>query len=184
VGCQVGQDWARDLREPGLFERYRKDAIVLTAEPGDILYWPYTWWHMALSDTPEVPTFVFHIVLYNRPRAAVLSDVLSGLLKQLPGASERIDTWGAFPSTATGPVPPPAEVSGSFDMLRAALQPEIVQPLLMDPWMRHVTGYGFDHLPPGRCARTRSIRSRGTSRTNRCTSGATVTESPCPTPRT
>jgi len=124
---------------PGPYAKYMKGSILLAGDPGDILFWPSSYWHVAESDGQLVSSLT--LGLYHGYAVFV------ALMKNLPEwnrdiAGDDRDPIGSLPFIGSR-VPP--ELASTA--IRAEGRPGRLTQRLMRSWMERITGYGFDRIP-------------------------------------
>src|SRR5262249_19781349 len=73
------------------YEAHRGRALVMEGEPGDVLYWPSSHWHVGESVTPWSASISLGIRLHFQPVAEVLQHAMSLLRGQI--GPDRIHTY-------------------------------------------------------------------------------------------
>jgi hypothetical protein len=146
--AQGATNWPRELGAWGPLERFVDDAIVLEGRPGDVFFWPHSYWHMAVCD-PQEATAVLGISLFSRTRTDFLSELVGTLTRQVvPGdPSERILSWAVPSNAAQTPVAIDQAVA-DLEGLRHILDAGALRSLLTERWRAHVSGCGFGSVPP------------------------------------
>ncbi len=145
TATQRGQTWPRDLCEPGVVEKYRDEAIVLHGKPGDLLYWPYNHWHMAVADKQDAP-IMLNTCLYNRQTADALGVVLLGMLRQMDLG--RIDNFGKFDPAVGGRSRAPENIVSTLANLGGLCASDQMKEILAERFVRHASASGFSEVPP------------------------------------
>ena len=136
-----------DVRLESDFEQLRRDAVVLEAEAGDIIFWPANFWHVGesvggLSSSISIAIGPLH------PAEIVWNSLLTKI-------KERLE-----PSLATSKFPTtPAEVQRRLKLIskmsnlavaelrKASGDPKLAQSLRV-LWLNLITGAGSDYVPP------------------------------------
>jgi len=144
TATQRGQNWHRELCEPDVVERFRDEAIVLHGKPGDLLYWPYTYWHTAVADKHDAP-MMLNTCLYNRPKADALGAVLLEMLRQMD--PKRIDNFGRFDPAQGGRSSAPEEIVATLENLGKLCASDQMKDLLAERFVEHASASGFATLP-------------------------------------
>lgn len=135
-----------DVRLESDFERLRRDAVVLEAEAGEVIFWPANFWHVGES-VGGLSLSISIALGPLRPAEIVLNSLLTELKERLePSLAE-----GKFPSS-------PAEAQRSIKLMSkmskraiAALRktssdPKLAQSL-RNLWLNLMTG-GSEYVPP------------------------------------
>jgi 50S ribosomal protein L16 3-hydroxylase len=149
VGVAPGTtNWPRELGTWGSIEPFLDDAIVLEGRPGDVFFWPHSYWHMALCD-PRETTLVLGISLFSRTRTDFLSELVGTIAKQLvPGdPAERILSW-PMPADASQPPAAIDDAIADLEGLRHVLDRGALRDILTERWRGHASGYGLGRIPP------------------------------------
>jgi len=151
-GTSVGQaqgstNWARELGTWDPFERFFEDAIVLEGRPGDMFFWPHSYWHMAVAD-PRETTLVLGISLFTRTKTEFLSDLVGELTRQVvPGdPAERILSW-EVPAEASQAPAAIEQAVAELEGLRHVLDAGALRSILVERWRAHVSGCGLGSIP-------------------------------------
>jgi 50S ribosomal protein L16 3-hydroxylase len=140
---------------PGPYTKYMKGSICLTGDPGDILFWPSSYWHVAESDGQ--PGSSLTLGLYHG------YSVFVALMKNLRQwyhtiAGDDRDPIGSLPF-------PNSQVPEEMSSIarRAEGRPGALTERLMRSWMETITGYGFERIPrpPGGASLRNSKGVRG-----------------------
>ena len=124
------------------FRPYMKDATELVAGPGDVMYWPSTYWHVSVGE--GTPQMTFNISLYFpiQPRADV--DEIIRLL-----AGPRLDkVWERFYSQQTGPeIALPESWQQVVNIYKEVLNSKKFEGMLLGSWMRRLSSGGYTTRP-------------------------------------
>lgn len=126
------------------FDHRRRNSVILEAEPGDIVYWPAGYWHMAISSGWCT---TLNIALYSETMAG--KDILNEL------SSVNVDEVINTPTVPIvlnemGEVRPSQRVTDSLaDLRRRICSAEFERELLVH-WLKRVSASGFDLVPPMR----------------------------------
>ncbi|MCY1035340.1 cupin-like domain-containing protein [Corallococcus sp. BB11-1] len=144
TATQRGQTWGRDLCDPEVYKQYQDEAVVLHAKEGELLYWPYTWWHMAVADKHDAP-MMLNTCVYNRPKADALGVMLMGLMRQMELG--RIDNFGRFDPAVGGDSPAPADIVATLAHLGGLCASEQMRGVLAERFVKHASSSGFTDVP-------------------------------------
>jgi len=141
-----GSDGMKDIANPRSYHRFAKDAVVLEGGPGDVLYWPSSYWHMAVSEE-FAPTMALNIALYVREQPAhILTDIAASALGEiLMGSSEFIDTFTTRGKKLAGSL---RTLPDEYRFLLGTLRTETLSLAIRKAWLRHVSALAFKSLPP------------------------------------
>jgi 50S ribosomal protein L16 3-hydroxylase len=129
------------------YERYLDRATSIEAQTGDIIFWPASYWHMAISDGGW-PTTVNMSVHFLPSPFFFLRDAIENrtLIKNLPGSK----ISHSFPFSAEAE-PDDADVPECLlrevDLIRAIGQMPDLFSLLKEAWLKRLTASGFNTLP-------------------------------------
>lgn len=124
---------------PGPYTKYMKGSVCLAGDPGDILYWPSSYWHVAESDGQLVSSLTLGLYYGYSVFLALMKNI--GEWYREIGGDER-DPIGSLPFSNSRV---PAELA--FTAQRAEGQPGRLTERLMRTWMERITAYGFDRIP-------------------------------------
>jgi 50S ribosomal protein L16 3-hydroxylase len=126
------------------YERYNPESVVLEARPGDVIYWPASYWH--IGEDAGGPSIAISLALFMDPQpGADLAQTLEQeIATRSPGGRPR------RPRAAKGIA---AGVQRDLRTLRAiAHGPSLARALAADR-LNRVTGAGFIRVPPAAPAR-------------------------------
>lgn len=129
------------------YEKFKKKSQVVTAEVGDIIYWPSSAWHIAESDGGFSATWSLGVWV-DKPHKKLFSESLDLLLEEKFGAR------GDAPTTAflnlyetSGEVTNlPLAFKKSIRLLQALNSNELEESFLKN-WMLHISLQGFKNIP-------------------------------------
>jgi 50S ribosomal protein L16 3-hydroxylase len=124
---------------PGPYTKYMDGSFCLAGDPGDILYWPSSYWHVAESDGRLGSSLT--LGLYHGYSVFVALTRSIGEWYREIGGDER-DPVGSLPFSNSRV---PAELASTAQ--RAEGRPGRLTERLMRTWMERITGYGFDRIP-------------------------------------
>ncbi len=124
---------------PGPYTKHMKGSLCLAGDPGDILYWPSSYWHVAESDGHLVSSLTLGLYHGYSVFLALMKNIAEWYREI--GGDER-DPIGSLPFSNSRV--PPELVSTAR---RAEGQPGRLTERLMRSWMERITGYGFDRIP-------------------------------------
>ncbi|RMB12359.1 hypothetical protein [Eilatimonas milleporae] len=130
---------------------YRGDALYRAADPGELLYWPADFWHIAETDDapgdPPGPTAAWNIGMWwdNRPRERVLHSLANSFL----GFDAVHKGMGvSFAGTQENSAEPPDCFHMATAELAALIDDSLFRDSLRIDWMKFVTADGFRTPPP------------------------------------
>jgi hypothetical protein len=129
------------------YEAYLDQAIELEGEPGDIIYWPASYWHTGEASGALSLSVNLSLDMRYRPLADVLA-MLEPLLEQQLGDGAVADLYGFNPEELQQTaLALPEEMRAAAAGLEAlAGSQELAQALRLG-WLNRVTGYGFRRVP-------------------------------------
>jgi hypothetical protein len=149
-----------DLQESRHYGNYKSHSKLLVAKPGDITYWPSTYWHIAESKGRFSATWSIGVWL-NRPYSEVLSSTVSQLLSGKIGEAADARTIRFGNSRADGFVEKlPTAMQNSISAILDLSEGELRDAFLKE-WLRSVSKNGFKESPvtkPLRLSRVASVR--------------------------
>jgi 50S ribosomal protein L16 3-hydroxylase len=124
------------------YRRFRRDAIVLEGEPGDVLYFPSDYWHIGEDAGGLSMAISLMLFMEDSPTEHVFPYVKERLANQLDavGASKR-SSLGA-PSSGI-----PSRVNSTLRAVRALGLDVELRKVLMADCLNRVTGSGFTVVP-------------------------------------
>lgn len=123
-------------------------AIILEGEPGDIIYWPSSYWHVGESSGEWSASISLGLRLNYQPFADVLRHLIL-LVSERLSETPRVDTYPFDPnSLRQSATEMPGEIKTAINVLREiSLSAEIEQVHKL-AWLNRVTGFGFLKVPP------------------------------------
>ena len=131
------------------YRRHLDTATILEAEPGDLIYWPASYWHMAESNGSATVSLNWAYLTKERPRIEPLKAAMEPLqamaIAEL-GAALDIEDYPP-PKRATD-VPEVVEAAAAA-VVRAAADPSYRRQVTAH-WLAHVTGFALGEPPPPR----------------------------------
>jgi 50S ribosomal protein L16 3-hydroxylase len=105
-------------------------ATIIEGRPGDVIYWPSSWWHTAIGDH-QLSAAVAIALLLNAHDRRFAEDLLRA---------------SAPAPLALRTLPFSADLPDAFD--RAAVLLSDAKTAAADHWLRRYTGFGFETVPP------------------------------------
>jgi hypothetical protein len=138
------------------YEPFRDEATILEGEPGDIIYWPSSYWHVGESSGEWSASISLGLRLNYQPFADVVRHLIR-LVSDRLGQAPRIDTYPFDPnSLRQSATEMPGEIRTAIDVLREVSLSADIEQVNKLAWLNRVTGFGFlrvpPPLPPGRLA--------------------------------
>lgn len=127
---------------PAPYGNYLKESVCLEGEPGDILYWPPSYWHVAESDGRLGSSLT--LALYHGYSIFVALIKSMGEWNREIGGDER-DPIGSLPFSKLRMSAEMASIAQ-----RAEGRPGRLTERLMRSWMERITSYGFRRIPRAR----------------------------------
>jgi len=141
---------------PVPYGNYLKGSVCLEGGPGDILYWPSSYWHVAESDGRLVSSLTLALY-YGYSIFIALSKNIGEWYREI-GGDER-DPIGSLPFSKLQ-VPP--ELASTAQRVEG--RPGRLTERLMRSWMERITSYGLRRIP--RAGGGAAVRMRGRVRAN------------------
>ncbi len=138
------------MHGPSPYENYLKRSFCLEGGPGDIIYWPSSYWHVAESEG-GMGSSLSVLLFYGESVFAALTKNLGQWYREI-GGDER-DPGGSLPLSN---LQVPRELVSTAQ--RAEGRPGRLTERMMRSWMELITGYGFMRIPR---ARGRAAMGRG-----------------------
>lgn len=161
VGKKKFRLWAPEFAEkhPGLqdaftYETYKKKSQVLVAKPGDITYWPSTYWHIAESDGSFSATWSLGVWM-DRPFSEALFETIQPLLERKlgPDADARSIPFRKFHGK-DGRIERLPDILDRSVKLLAGLSKGELHDTLLRYWLEVASKRGFKNAPvPGKRTR-------------------------------
>lgn len=129
---------------------YRQTAITIDAEPGDIIYWPHDYWHVATSESLQWTTTVNLAMWWRTPASLIIRPAIEQLLDALPCPALETNDRPIPKPLAAGALP--ASIRSALTETRQALRSGAVHKAVRDSWQRMASSGGFI-VPPRRMER-------------------------------
>jgi len=127
------------MQGPAPYENYLKNSFCLEGGPGDIIYWPSSYWHVAESEG-GMGSSLSVLLFYGESVFAGLTKNMSEWYREI-GGDER-DPIGSLPLSK---LQVPQELVSTAQ--RAEGRPGCLTERMMRSWMELITGYGFMRIP-------------------------------------
>jgi hypothetical protein len=121
------------------YERYNDASVVLDARPGDIIFWPASYWH--IGEDAGGPSIALSLALFMEPQpgAELARAVEQGAARRSVGARQRRLTTGDRIK---------ADVHRDLRALRQLGRGPALAPTLAADHLNRMTGAGFVRVPP------------------------------------
>lgn len=121
-------------------ERMRDSSLLLRGEPGDVIYWPSSYWHVAESEDACSVTLNLALYLQAKPSALLLQAATMLLEQELEGEEDvRVpEGLSALARRFTQRLSAQGE---------HAEQGPTLEGLVEELWLRKVSGFGFRTVP-------------------------------------
>lgn len=132
------------------YERFSRGATVIEAQTGDIIFWPESYWHMAVSDGGWPTTANLGLYFFPTP-FFFLRDAMEGdaLLQKLV-LGNMADTFPFHPETHFADSDVPDCVLREFELIRAVGQSPDLLTKLKTAWLKRISSSGFVDIPAPR----------------------------------
>lgn len=147
------QPWSEPVATKLDYEAYLAESIVVEVEPGDLLYWPSTYFHVGESAGTEPATSVNVGVPRDRHSVAYeMKDLLGTKLETLApsgfvGNGSTPENEKLFASEEGTDAEPPEALTRGVRTLRAVAREDRMAELLLSASLRHWTSGGFPPAP-------------------------------------
>lgn len=143
------------LAEP---ESFADDALVLEAGPGDIMYWPSSYWHVAVETEKHVHATVSLGYWFMSSISGIVADaVREALNRDLREEAAYMGSWQNPTSTL------PAELERAADALDRLIEAGEIRRRIEEYWTRRVEASGFTVVPSGLPMKPRQKRTSESS---------------------
>ena len=129
-------------RGPGPREDYPEHSLCLEGQPGDVIYWPASYWHVAESDGRMV-TSLSIAVHYGYSLFNAMAEDIAAWSGKIIG--HKYDPVGALPFSGPQVSPELASLAKRVEGESGGLAQRLTR-----FWMDQTTGYGFGSVPPPR----------------------------------
>lgn len=127
---------------------FRDQATVLEGEPGDVLYWPSTYWHVGESDEPLHVSLNLSFYFPWQPLKFIGSTV-NKLVESSLGTAAWAEMYSFNPKNIKETAQAlPQEITLAMDALKQASSHPLFQKTAQLSWVSRVTGFGFSEVPP------------------------------------
>ena len=123
------------------------EGLDLVGKPGDILYWPSSYWHVGTAVDPSAVTAAVNVGLFLEPGgASIAAEVVDAVLRD---AGLRIGHRGLYAAgRSETSVPLPAREKGLLDLLATLVATGSLERLVHAQWMHRVSASGVTATPP------------------------------------
>ena len=131
----------------GLDRADAPEGLDLVGKPGDILYWPSSYWHVGTAVDPSAVTAAVNVGLFLEPGgASIAAEVVDAVLRD---AGLRIGHRGLYAAgRSETSVPLPAREKGLLDLLATLVATGSLERLVHAQWMHRVSASGVTATPP------------------------------------
>jgi 50S ribosomal protein L16 3-hydroxylase len=130
------------------YEPFLDDAIVLEGEPGDVIYWPSSHWHVGESSGAWSASISLGLRLNYQPFTDVLRNLILMVGQRLSDAP-RVNTYPFDPnSLRQSATHMPGEIQTAINVLREVSLSADIEQVQQLAWLNRVTGFGFLKVPP------------------------------------
>lgn len=147
--------WPDDFfpHQPGInetleYEQFLDGATTLEGGPGDVIYWPSSYWHV--GESVGGLTVSLNVSLWLKWRAS--EDAFSHLKRIVSGQLGNSDLAYVYPfdpkNLQASAEAIPREMKSATQMLRRVVKGSDFQQVMKVAWMNRVTGFGFSRVPP------------------------------------
>lgn len=130
------------------YQEFLDEATILEGEPGDILYWPSSYWHIGESIDELTLSMSLAFFIKEKPFTNIMTQVYNRVQERL-GSSANADLYAFNPGALQESAETlPDAWNLSTDLLREiSMGAELEQSLKLS-WLNRATGYGFVKVPP------------------------------------
>jgi 50S ribosomal protein L16 3-hydroxylase len=129
------------------YDRYLEDATVLDGEPGDILYWPASYWHVGESDDELSLSLSVGLHMKYKPVEEVLEQITESIESRCRTASST-DKYPFDPNNPQQSAEAlPMMMEEVTDTLKVLGGSQELEQALKLAWLKRVTGYSFPKVP-------------------------------------
>lgn len=138
--------WSLTFADPADYQRACDDAIVIDAREGDLVYWPASYWHIAVSgpdDDAELPAITMGW------GAFVNAAPFAGLAGMLAPAQAWPTTW-ATEGLRGGLQEPPAFAAALFRGLATPARKAQARHVALVSWLKRMSAFGCIGVPAPR----------------------------------
>jgi ribosomal protein L16 Arg81 hydroxylase len=136
-------------------EPHIKHAVQFDLEPGDMVYWPSTHWHVILSDGR--PSAVVQLTSYfGHQSSASLGSIVERLLQQQLGTADSTQSYpnpllqshdGSWANEGGNCWLPPS-LRQAIQALQQLVNSGAVERELLQVWLKQTSASGFPEIPP------------------------------------
>ncbi len=129
------------------YDQFKKSSTVLTANSGDMVYWPSSAWHIAESDGSFSATWSLGVWV-NKSHQTFFNEALSGLLHDQLGPAGKTSTihFSLLHAESGEMTELPDAFKDSLKVLRNLTEAEL-HDALATKWMQHVSKKGLKNNP-------------------------------------
>lgn len=136
------------------YERFTRGASVIEGEPGDIIFWPASYWHLAISDGGW-PTTLNLSLYFEHSHFFFLQDAFQNgtFGSDLLRAASAPTTFPFRPEAGLEDGDVPECIAREIELIRAVGQSPNLFAALKEVWLKRLAASGFATVPPPRPAR-------------------------------
>ncbi len=139
------EDWPTHIQDD-YYQLHREAAEAVPVQPGTVLYWPSSAWHV--GESPDGWSMTLAVALILKPD---VYERVKAILSRLLPDPEQVVTPDAYPCQVAERAPAPALAPRLADALadirRAMADPHIDLEVELE-WLKQVSGLGLVAVPP------------------------------------
>ena len=136
-----------DLIEAHQYDKFKKNSQVLTAQPGDMTYWPSQAWHIAESDGSFSATWSLGVWV-DRSHKRVMAEAFEQFLKPALGRDADLTLVSINKiSTTSGEVRALPPLYQKTLKVLANADHQLIHDFLLQGWLTHASTQGLKTFP-------------------------------------
>lgn len=118
-------------------------AIVLDGDPGDILYWPSSYWHIGIADDPnELVAIINFGMFFDEQSNAMITKFVTDALQN------SLENYHKEPTYKSTQIETALEVEfKALNNIREFINSSIPETQLKNQWLKRLSAVGFRHTP-------------------------------------
>ena len=137
------EGWPTHIQEP-YYREHREQGHVVTVQPGNLLYWPSSVWHVGESPVTWSVTLAVAMILKPDPYERIKA-IISGLL---PDPFQVVDADAYAEEALQNKDQLPPNLATALAEIRTTMNAELIDIHLCLDWLKQLTGHGLTATPP------------------------------------
>ncbi|BFH70101.1 hypothetical protein J27TS7_28430 [Paenibacillus dendritiformis] len=123
------------------FSRVASDAILLEGEPGEILYWPSSYWHISVFDSDNHPSVICNVGIYREEFSSFLSEIGIQCIKTATKNYIDLKTYSYPDKHSEYQIP--KEEQDYLNKLRLLINNTYIEEYIQQKWIERMSACGY-----------------------------------------